>query len=125
MLVQLIFHKTQWHPNLNINVTSAPMISQHDASIMKLKISGNMLALICATKNPALRTVGNKFILNLAVSDFFICTWTIPTVAFCVIRREWTLGDLGRWLSFIISVCLFHFSISLGLKPLLTAYHFT
>ena len=60
-------------------------------------ISGNILALICAAKNPSLRKGSNKFILNLAVSDFFICTWTMPTVVIAVIRREWTLGDLGTF----------------------------
>ena len=37
--------------------------------ILKLRLlSGNTLAIVCAFTDASLRTVGNKFIINLAIS---------------------------------------------------------
>lgn len=45
---------------------------------------GNMLTIIAVLYNPQIRTTRNFFILNLALSDFFICTIAAPITSYTV-----------------------------------------
>lgn len=45
---------------------------------------GNMLTVIAVIYNPQMRTTRNFFILNLALSDFFVCTITAPVTLYTV-----------------------------------------
>jgi hypothetical protein len=45
---------------------------------------GNLLTICAVLRSPPMRTVRNFFILNLALSDFIICTVTAPTTLYTV-----------------------------------------
>ncbi|EFO19795.2 neuropeptide F receptor [Loa loa] len=53
---------------------------------------GNMLTIIAVLYNPQIRTTRNFFILNLALSDFFICTITAPITSYTVLYTFWPFG---------------------------------
>ncbi|KAH7732319.1 FMRFamide-related peptide activated G-protein coupled receptor [Aphelenchoides avenae] len=53
---------------------------------------GNLLTVLAVLRNPQMRTVRNFFILNLALSDFFICTVTAPITLYTVLYMFWPFG---------------------------------
>lgn len=53
---------------------------------------GNLLTIAAVCRNPQMRTVRNFFILNLALSDFFICTVTAPITLYTVLFVFWPFG---------------------------------
>lgn len=53
---------------------------------------GNMLTIIAVIHNPQMRTTRNFFIVNLALSDFFICTITAPITLYTVLYTFWPFG---------------------------------
>ncbi|CAO4382933.1 unnamed protein product [Caenorhabditis nigoni] len=50
---------------------------------------GNFLTIIVVILNPSMRTTRNFFILNLALSDFFVCIVTAPTTLYTVLYMFW------------------------------------
>uniref|UniRef100_A0A914CX72 G-protein coupled receptors family 1 profile domain-containing protein n=1 Tax=Acrobeloides nanus TaxID=290746 RepID=A0A914CX72_9BILA len=54
---------------------------------------GNMLTVISVVRNPQMRTTRNFFIVNLALSDFLICTITAPTTLYTVLHMFWPFGS--------------------------------
>ncbi|KAK9731276.1 7 transmembrane receptor (rhodopsin family) [Popillia japonica] len=55
--------------------------------------SGNSLVIISVVRKPAMRTPRNMFILNLAVSDFLLCTVTMPLTLMEILTKYWPLGN--------------------------------
>ncbi|CAD6187126.1 unnamed protein product [Caenorhabditis auriculariae] len=53
---------------------------------------GNFLTILVVILNPAMRTTRNFFILNLALSDFFVCTVTAPITLYTVLYMFWPFG---------------------------------
>ena len=53
---------------------------------------GNLLTIIAILRNPQMRTVRNFFILNLALSDFLICTVTGPVTLYTILYMFWPFG---------------------------------
>ena len=53
---------------------------------------GNLLTIFAIIRNSQMRTVRNFFILNLALSDFFICTVTAPITLYTVLYMFWPFG---------------------------------
>ncbi|KAE9552472.1 hypothetical protein FO519_004324 [Halicephalobus sp. NKZ332] len=53
---------------------------------------GNLLTIIAILRNPQMRTVRNFFILNLALSDFLICTVTAPVTMYTIVYTFWPFG---------------------------------
>ncbi|KAM3725329.1 putative neuropeptide Y receptor [Dirofilaria immitis] len=51
-----------------------------------------MLTIIAVLYNPQIRTTRNFFILNLALSDFFICTIAAPITFYTVLYTFWPFG---------------------------------
>ncbi|KAK0397425.1 hypothetical protein QR680_002121 [Steinernema hermaphroditum] len=54
--------------------------------------AGNMLTILAVIRNPQMRTTRNFFIVNLALSDFFICTVTAPITLYTVLFTFWPFG---------------------------------
>jgi len=54
---------------------------------------GNLLVITAATRQPALRSRGNAFIINLAVSDLLLCLVTMPLTLIELLNDHWLLGD--------------------------------
>ena len=54
---------------------------------------GNLLVIAAVTRQPALRSRGNAFILNLAVSDLLLCLVTMPLTLIELLNDHWLLGD--------------------------------
>ena len=54
---------------------------------------GNLLVIAAVTRQPALRSRGNTFIINLAVSDFLLCLATMPLTLIELLNDHWLLGD--------------------------------
>ncbi|KAI1732033.1 7 transmembrane receptor (rhodopsin family) domain-containing protein [Ditylenchus destructor] len=53
---------------------------------------GNLLTMVAVLRSSQMRTVRNFFILNLALSDFFICTVTAPITLYTVLYMFWPFG---------------------------------
>ncbi|VDK44468.1 unnamed protein product [Anisakis simplex] len=53
---------------------------------------GNMLTILAVIRNVQMRTTRNFFILNLALSDFFMCTVTAPITLYTVLYIFWPFG---------------------------------
>uniref|UniRef100_A0A915EEB9 G-protein coupled receptors family 1 profile domain-containing protein n=1 Tax=Ditylenchus dipsaci TaxID=166011 RepID=A0A915EEB9_9BILA len=53
---------------------------------------GNLLTIFAVLRSAHMRTVRNFFILNLALSDFFICTVTAPITLYTVLYMFWPFG---------------------------------
>uniref|UniRef100_A0A914HED7 G-protein coupled receptors family 1 profile domain-containing protein n=1 Tax=Globodera rostochiensis TaxID=31243 RepID=A0A914HED7_GLORO len=53
---------------------------------------GNILTILAVLRNKQMRTVRNFFIVNLALSDFFVCTVTAPTTLYTVLYVFWPFG---------------------------------
>ncbi|KAL3095344.1 hypothetical protein niasHS_007443 [Heterodera schachtii] len=53
---------------------------------------GNILTIFVVLRNKQMRSVRNFFILNLAMSDFFVCTVTAPTTLYTVLYVFWPFG---------------------------------
>jgi len=54
---------------------------------------GNLLVITAATRQPSLRSRGNAFIINLAVSDLLLCLVTMPLTLIELLNDHWLLGD--------------------------------
>lgn len=55
---------------------------------------GNFLTILVVVLNPNMRTTRNYFILNLALSDFFVCTVTAPITLYTVLYVFWPFGTM-------------------------------
>lgn len=53
--------------------------------VIALGVFGNLLTILAVLRNKTMRTARNFFILNLALSDFFICTVTAPITMYTVL----------------------------------------
>uniref|UniRef100_A0AC34Q683 G-protein coupled receptors family 1 profile domain-containing protein n=1 Tax=Panagrolaimus sp. JU765 TaxID=591449 RepID=A0AC34Q683_9BILA len=53
---------------------------------------GNLLTIIAIVRSAQMRTVRNFFILNLALSDFLICTITGPVTLYTILYMFWPFG---------------------------------
>ncbi|MFH4974812.1 hypothetical protein AB6A40_001521 [Gnathostoma spinigerum] len=53
---------------------------------------GNALTVLAVAQNPQMRTTRNFFIVNLALSDFLICTITAPITLYTVLYTFWPFG---------------------------------
>uniref|UniRef100_A0A7E4UYK0 G_PROTEIN_RECEP_F1_2 domain-containing protein n=1 Tax=Panagrellus redivivus TaxID=6233 RepID=A0A7E4UYK0_PANRE len=62
------------------------------AVVIILGAVGNLLTIVAIVRNAQMRTVRNFFILNLALSDFFICTVTAPITLYTVLYMFWPFG---------------------------------
>ena len=51
---------------------------------------GNMLTLVVVLRSPRLRTIPNKFIVSLALSDILMVTPAIPLNASVLVKSEWS-----------------------------------
>ncbi|EEB10238.1 class A rhodopsin-like G-protein coupled receptor GPRnpy1, putative [Pediculus humanus corporis] len=56
---------------------------------------GNFLVVYVIITKPAMRTVRNLFILNLAISDLLLCLITMPLTLMEILTRYWPLGHNG------------------------------
>ena len=55
--------------------------------------AGNLLVVYAVVRQPAMRTVRNVFIINLAVSDLLLCIVTMPLTMMEVLSNTWQLGN--------------------------------
>ncbi|PAV68008.1 hypothetical protein WR25_02836 [Diploscapter pachys] len=53
---------------------------------------GNFLTMTVVVINPSMRTTRNFFILNLALSDFFVCSVTAPMTLYTILYTFWSFG---------------------------------
>uniref|UniRef100_A0A0N5B1C2 G_PROTEIN_RECEP_F1_2 domain-containing protein n=1 Tax=Syphacia muris TaxID=451379 RepID=A0A0N5B1C2_9BILA len=56
---------------------------------------GNFLTVLAVAKYPQMRTTRNYFILNLALSDFFVCIITAPITLYTVLHVFWPFGKVS------------------------------
>lgn len=53
---------------------------------------GNLLVMTAVVRNPQMRIPRNYFIINLALSDFLMCTITVPFTAYMALNTFWKFG---------------------------------
>uniref|UniRef100_A0A0K0E534 G_PROTEIN_RECEP_F1_2 domain-containing protein n=1 Tax=Strongyloides stercoralis TaxID=6248 RepID=A0A0K0E534_STRER len=61
--------------------------------ILFLGLVGNFYIIILTLKHKSLQSVQNIFILNLAISDIFLCLISIPITPYVNIYKEWIFGS--------------------------------
>jgi len=61
--------------------------------IIAIGTSGNLLVITAVAREPKLRSRGNAFIINLAVSDLLLCFVTMPLTLIELLNDHWSLGD--------------------------------
>jgi len=61
--------------------------------VISLGTFGNLLVIVAVIRQPALRSRGNAFIINLAVSDLLLCLVTMPLTLIELLNDHWLLGD--------------------------------
>ncbi|CAJ0580144.1 unnamed protein product, partial [Mesorhabditis spiculigera] len=57
--------------------------------------TANLVVLIAFCKNASLRTMRNRFIVNLAFSDLLLCVVTAPAFLYLSANSYWPFGDLS------------------------------
>jgi len=60
---------------------------------MAIGFFGNLLVVTAAIRQKTLRNPRNAFIINLAVSDIFLCLVTMPLTLVEIVNDHWPLGD--------------------------------
>ncbi|KAM9477285.1 melanopsin-A [Clarias gariepinus] len=58
-------------------------------------IVGNFLVIYAFTRSRTLRTPANMFIINLAITDFFMCATQTPTFFITSMHKRWIFGKKG------------------------------
>ena len=71
---------------------SCALITLYSVLIM-IGVLGNCLVIWAVIRQPAMRTLRNTFITNLAVSDLLLCLVTMPLTLLEIITKYWPLGD--------------------------------
>jgi len=61
--------------------------------VISIGTFGNVLVIAAVTRQPSLRSRGDAFILNLAVSDLLLCLVTMPLTLIELLNDHWLLGD--------------------------------
>ncbi|TSK22600.1 Melanopsin-A [Bagarius yarrelli] len=56
-------------------------------------IMGNFLVIYAFTRSRSLRTPANIFILNLAITDFFMCATQMPVFFITSMHKRWIFGE--------------------------------
>ncbi|XP_064631674.1 neuropeptide F receptor-like [Lineus longissimus] len=72
--------------------TEMPLILIY-AMLITLGITANTLIFSIIARNSRLRTARNVYILNLALSDMFMCLICMPFTLYKLLRKNWMLGD--------------------------------
>ncbi|KAI6176805.1 putative neuropeptide Y receptor 11 [Aphelenchoides bicaudatus] len=83
--------------------------------VIFLGVCGNLLTIIAILRNKTMRTARNFFILNLAFSDFFMCTVTSSITLYTVLYMFWPFGSVSCKLAGSVqgfTIFLSSFSIS-------------
>ncbi|XP_069815751.1 histamine H3 receptor-like [Dendropsophus ebraccatus] len=62
--------------------------------ITSVTVLGNTLVILAFIIDKRLRTQSNFFLLNLAICDFFIGSFSIPVSASYILTGKWTSGDV-------------------------------
>ena len=83
---------TKYTSNLRVSQRSLAGLLVTYSLLMTVGGAGNGLVLAAFTRNAALRTARNVFLLNLAVADLLLCLITMPLTLLEVVTQHWTFG---------------------------------
>ncbi len=75
--------------------TPLPTITMLYGMVCGLGAMGNIMIILAFVANKELRTLPNYFIVNLAVSDFVMCTMSAPFSLFMVLNTFWPFGNVA------------------------------
>ncbi|XP_022807428.1 melatonin receptor type 1B-B-like [Stylophora pistillata] len=85
---------------------------------------GNLLTLVVALRSPRLRTIPNKFIVSLALSDMLMVMPAIPLNTSVLIRSEWSFDHaMCQFKGYLGNAVAFASSETLALVSLDRFYH--
>lgn len=62
--------------------------------IFFLGVFGNFCVIFALIKFKNLRTVRNLFILNLSISDIFVCFLSLPITAYQILYKKWIFSEI-------------------------------
>ena len=57
---------------------------------------GNILVIFTVLTNKHMKTSGNLYTINLAISDLTLCVFSIPFMTFKALRHTWLFGMCFR-----------------------------
>ncbi|CAJ0933161.1 unnamed protein product, partial [Mesorhabditis belari] len=76
----------------------------------------NLLVFLAFLKTPMLRNIRNAFIVNLAISDFLLCSFTAPATLYLFVNLYWPFGeDLCKIVASLQATNTFVSSLTLAL----------
>ncbi|KAK9510877.1 hypothetical protein O3M35_005565 [Rhynocoris fuscipes] len=84
------------------------LISLH-AVVFIVGLTGNFLVCLVVHRNPAMRTVTNYFIVNLAVADFLVILICLPPTLIWDTTETWFLGHVLCKLVLYLQVSFFYY----------------
>lgn len=63
------------------------------STLIVVGILGNSMVIWAVIRQPAMRTLRNVFIINLAISDLLLCLLTMPLTLVEILTKYWPMGD--------------------------------
>ncbi|CEF68501.1 Prolactin-releasing peptide receptor [Strongyloides ratti] len=84
---------SEMYPDPSNHLLAIIIIAIYYTIIFILGLIGNLYIIILTLKHKSLQSVQNIFILNLAISDIFLCLMSIPITPFVNIYKEWIFGS--------------------------------
>ena len=74
------------------DVTFFVLITVYSILIL-IGITGNAMVIWAVIRQPAMRTLRNTFVVNLAFSDTLLCLFTMPLTLVEILTKYWPFGD--------------------------------
>lgn len=84
----------QFTHNKAIDDTSLITLLIFYAILIVLGVTGNGLVCAAVIRKPSMRTGRNVYIINLAISDFLLCIFTMPFSLVEIALKYWPLGGV-------------------------------
>ncbi|KAG7333868.1 hypothetical protein KOW79_002275 [Hemibagrus wyckioides] len=93
--VAMVHEPPQLFPTVDVPDHAHYLIGAVIFAIGVTGIVGNFLVIFAFTRTRTLRTPANMFIINLAITDFFMCATQSPIFFITSIHKRWVFGEKG------------------------------
>ena len=80
--------------------------------IFVFSLTSNILVFVVFCRRPSLLNLSNRFVLNLAVSNFLLTVFVMPLVGWSTVERAWPMGEIacqvvGTVTTVLVAACIF------------------
>lgn len=107
----------EYRNNKAIDETSLITLLVCYACLIITGVVGNGLVCMAVIRKPSMRTARNVYIINLAISDLFLCLFTMPFSLVEIAYKFWPLGMFHTCVTFplFLSFCNFFLVLFISL----------